>query len=129
MDTSVLHQFTTLLDAVPENIVAISVYVIGAILVLLLWYFMTKPYPKFCAISTWIVFAFMVTPNISEGTNAGIAPAIFGVLFGILTHEKNLIWVNLGTILFVVGLGGIVGFFWLKFLQNKSRQAKNTAPL
>lgn len=129
MDTSALHHVTTLLDALPENIVAVSVYVVGAILVLLLWYLMTKPYPRFCALSTWIVFAFIVTPNISEGSNAALAPAVFGLMFGILTHEHNLIWVNLGTILFVVGLGGVVGFLWLKFLQYKLRQPKSTTPL
>lgn len=126
---NLLHQLTALLDVVPENIIAVSVYVVGAILVLLCWYSMTKPYPQFCAISTWIAFAFLVTPNISDGSNAAIAPAVFGLLFGILTHEHNLIWVNLANILFVIGLGGVVGFFWLKFLQHRPKPAKKTAPL
>lgn len=129
MDTSVWHQFTSLLDAIPETIIAVSVYVVGAILVLFLWYLMTKSYPKFCALSTWIIFAFIVTPNISEGSNASLAPAVFGLMFGILTHEHHLIWVNLSTIVFVVGVGGVAGFFWLKFLQYKLQQRKDSRSL
>ncbi|ENV46711.1 hypothetical protein [Acinetobacter brisouii] len=129
MNTSIVHQTMASLTVIPENIIAVSVYVAGAILVLLLWYLMTRPYPKFCAMSTWIVFAFMVTPSISDGSNAAIAPAVFGLMFGIVTHDHNLMWVNLATILFVIGLGSVVGFFWLKFLQYKSQQTKNTAPL
>lgn len=129
MNTSIVHQTMASLTVIPENIIAVSVYVAGAILVLLLWYLMTRPYPKFCAMSTWIVFAFMVTTSISDGSNAAIAPAVFGLMFGIVTHDHNLMWVNLATILFVIGLGSVVGFFWLKFLQYKSQQTKNTAPL
>ncbi len=39
-----------------------------------------------------IVFAILLTPTVSEGTNASIAPAIFGLIFGVLTKDQALVW-------------------------------------
>ncbi len=47
------------------------------------------------AISWLVVFAILVTPTVSEGPNASVAPAIFGLLFGVLTKDSPLIWSNL----------------------------------
>ncbi|MCF8998695.1 hypothetical protein JK152_00400 [Acinetobacter nectaris] len=115
----ILHQVLSLLDVFPEEMIAISVYGIGAFLILLCWYLITKPYSRFCSISTLILFAFFFTPTVSEGTNALLSPAIFGLLFGVVTKDQALMWVNLASILFVIGLGFIVGFFLLKFLEKR----------
>lgn len=119
-NTGIFQQVLSELDIFPADTLAISVYVIGAILVLTAWYFMTKSYPRFCFVSTLIAFACIATPTVSEGTNASVAPAIFGLLFGVLTHDKQLILVNLGSILFIIGLGCLVRFCWNKW---KNRQA------
>ncbi|MEB3766325.1 hypothetical protein [Acinetobacter sp. MD2] len=128
--TGFFHNIGSVLDVVPEATLAVSVYVIGAVLVLWAWYSMTKPYPRFCFVSTLLAFACIATPTVSDGHNASLAPAIFGLLFGILTHDKQLIELNLGSILFVIGLGCVVGFCWSKW---KSRQVKvitkKSAPL
>ncbi|MEB3752945.1 hypothetical protein [Acinetobacter sp. MD2(2019)] len=118
----------SVLDNFREDTLAVSVYVIGATIVLLAWYFMTKPYPKFCFVSTLIAFACIVTPTVSEGTNASLAPAIFGLLFGVLTHDKQLIQLNLGSILFVIGLGCVVGFCWSKW-NKRASVTRNSTPL
>ncbi|WP_419761472.1 hypothetical protein [Acinetobacter nectaris] len=115
----ILHQVLSLLDVFPEEMIAISVYGIGAFLILLCWYLITKPYSRFCSISTLILFAFFFTPTVSEGTNALLSPAIFGLLFGVVTKDQALMWINLASILFVIGLGFIVGFFLLKFLEKR----------
>lgn len=120
-DTGVLHQILSYLDIFPEGSIAIVTYIGGVILTLLAWYFITKPYPKFCAISTLVLFAIIATPTVSEGSNAALAPAICAVLFGTLTHDHALVVLNLACMLFVVGLGLLVAYCWNKFiLQRKN---------
>lgn len=119
-ETGVLHQLFSVLDGFPEGMIAISVYCIGSILVLFCWYFITKPYSKFCAVSSLVLFALLATPTVSEGSNAAIAPAILGLLFGILTKEHSLIWFNAASICFVIGLGLLCGFFLMKFSRSRT---------
>lgn len=116
-NTGVSYQFLSYFDGFPENSVAIAAYFLGVLLVLLAWYFITKPYPKFCFISTLILFALIGTPAVSEGSNATIAPAICAVLFGTLTHDYPLVFINLSSMLFIISLGMVVGFCWIKFLS------------
>lgn len=75
------------------------------------------------AISWLVVFAILVTPTVSEGPNASVAPAIFGLLFGVLTKDSPLIWSNLSLILFVIGLGLVIGYCWSKYITNKSMRS------
>lgn len=114
----ILHQLLSLLDAFPEGMIAITVYCVGVLFVLLSWYFVSKTYTSFCAITTLILFSCLVTPTVSEGSNALLSPAICGLLFGILTKDHNLIFLNASAILYVIGLGLLAGYFWLKFLQK-----------
>lgn len=117
-DTGILHEVLSYLDIFPEGSIAIGAYVGGVVFTLLAWYWITKPYPRFCAISSLILFALIATPTVSEGSNAAIAPAICAVLFGTLTHDYGLALINLACMLFVVGLGLVVGYFWIKFLNR-----------
>lgn len=117
--TGFLHKLLSLLDEFPEGAIAISVYCGGAFIVLLCWYLITKPYSKFCAVSSLVLFALLVTPTVSEGNNAALSPAILGLLFGILTKEHSLIWFNAAAIVFVFGLGLLCGFFIIKFLKAR----------
>ncbi|MBF7682742.1 hypothetical protein I2F27_05255 [Acinetobacter sp. B5B] len=118
--TGVLHQWLSVLDQFPEGAIAISVYCGGTLIVLLSWYFITKPYSKFCAISCLVLFSLLVTPTVSEGNNAALSPAIFGLLFGVLTKEHSLIWFNAAAIVFVMGLGLLCGFFIMKFRRARA---------
>ncbi|MFX2166423.1 hypothetical protein V6366_14795, partial [Acinetobacter baumannii] len=54
---------------------------------------------------------------------ASVAPAIFGLLFGVLTKDSPLIWSNLSLILFVIGLGLVIGYCWSKYITNKSMRS------
>ncbi|MFT4022055.1 MAG: hypothetical protein QM666_11120 [Acinetobacter sp.] len=128
-DVGIFQQFLSLLDDFPEDIIAISVYIIGALVVMISWYFITRAHPRFCAFTSLILFAGIATPTVSEGTNASISPAIFGLLFGVLTHEDALIWINLGLILFVIGIGCLVGFLWSKFFSQKRQKVHQQPPL
>ncbi len=106
----------TLLDTIPEGTIAVSIYVLGACVALWCWYQLTRNWPKpFGGISWLLLLSILCTPTISDGTNAGLAPAIFGLIFGVLTHNQMIVWVNLSLILFVLGLGLLVGFFWSKY--------------
>ncbi|MFW2076445.1 hypothetical protein ACG94X_01750 [Acinetobacter sp. ULE_I010] len=132
--TGMWTNFLDLLDSIPEDNIAISVYILGTLLILGCWYGIAKRLPSPLGGITWIiVFAVIATPTISEGPNSEVAPAVFGLLFGILTKDTPLIWSNLALIAFVIGIGLIAGFFWSKYKANKNMQqstvAKNISPL
>lgn len=127
--------FLALLDSIPEDSIAIAVYVLGVLIILWCWYAISKRLPTPLGGITWIiVFAVIATPTISEGPNSEVAPAIFGLLFGILTKDTPLIWSNSALITFVIGLGLIIGYLWSKYkinknIANSSTLAKNISPL
>ncbi len=113
------------LDNIPEYNLAIAVYLGGSVFVLWLWYFIGKALPRPIGGMSWIfLFALLLSPTITEGTNAKIAPAIVGLMFGMLTDEKHLIWSNLVPILFVAGLGFFLGYLWSKYQQYRDPAAE-----
>ena len=127
--------FLSILDSIPEDSIAVTVYVLGTLIILWCWYAIAKRIPSpFGGISWILIFAILATPTISEGPNSAIAPAIFGLIFGVLTKDSTLIWSNFSLIAFVVGIGLIVGFFWSKYTANKKSvqnrtEAKSISPL
>ena len=117
--------FLSLLDSLPEDGIAITVYILGGLIILWCWYGVVKRLASPLAGILWIiVFAFVATPTISEGPNSEIAPATFGLLFGLLTKEYSLVWSNLSLILFVIGIGLLLGYSWSKYKANKLKRAK-----
>lgn len=127
-----MNSFLSLLDSIPEDSIAVTVYVLGSIIILWAWYAIAKRLPKPLGRITWIIgFAILLTPTVSEGNNASIAPAIFGLLFGVLTKETALVWSNASLILFVIGLGLVVGYLWSRYTANKAKFVvrKNSSPL
>ncbi|XID74080.1 hypothetical protein ACF3NA_05775 [Alkanindiges sp. WGS2144] len=114
------------LDNIPEYNIAVSVYLGGSLIVLWLWYFIARALPRPIGGMSWILlFALLLSPTISEGSNAKIAPAIVGLLFGFLTDEKRLIWNNLIPILFVSALGFFLGYLWNKYQQYRQPTIEN----
>jgi hypothetical protein len=108
------------LDTIPEYYLAIAVYLGGSLFVLWLWYFIARALPRPIGGMSWILlFALLLSPTITEGTNAKIAPAIVGLMFGFLTDEKHLIWSNLVPILFVAALGFFLGYLWNKYQEYR----------
>ena len=118
--TAIWSHILSVLDQFPEENVAIIVYVTGAMIALWCWYRLMSRMPNTIGGILWIiVFAILATPTISEGPNSELAPAIFGLIFGVLTKEHVLIWSNLSLILFVIGTGLLIGFCWSKYSANK----------
>ncbi|KAB0650464.1 hypothetical protein F7P73_16450 [Acinetobacter bohemicus] len=127
-----MNSFLALLDSIPEDSIAITVYLLGSVIMLWSWYAIAKRLPKPFGGVTWMIgFAILLTPTVSEGNNASIAPAFFGLLFGILTKENALVWSNASLILFVVGLGLVVGYLWSQYTAKKAKFVvnKNSSPL
>ena len=127
-----MNSFLSLLDSIPEDSIAVTVYLLGSVIILWSWYAIAKRLPKPFGGITWIIgFAILLTPTVSEGNNASIAPAFFGLLFGILTKENTLVWSNASLILFVVGLGLLVGYLWSQYMAKKAAFVvnKNSSPL
>jgi MFS superfamily sulfate permease-like transporter len=119
--TAIWSNILSVLDQFPEENVAIIVYVTGTLIALWCWYRLMSRLPNPVGAILWIiVFAILATPTISEGPNSALAPAVFGLIFGILTKEHILIWSNLSLILFVIGVGLLVGFCWSKYSANKT---------
>ena len=123
------------LDSIPEDSIAVTVYVLGALIILWCWYSIAKRLPSPLGGITWIiVFAVIATPTISEGPNSAIAPAVFGLIFGVLTKDSPLIWSNAALITFVIGVGLVLGYFWSRYKANKNTLqktsvTKKTSPL
>ena len=127
-----MNSFLALLDSIPEDSIAITVYLLGSVIMLWSWYAIAKRLPKPFGGITWMIgFAILLTPTVSAGNNASIAPAFFGLLFGILTKENALVWSNASLILFVVGLGLVVGYLWSQYTAKKAKFVvnKNSSPL
>ena len=121
-----MNSFLALLDSIPEDSIAITVYLLGSVIMLWSWYPIAKRLPKPFGGITWMIgFAILLTPTVSEGNNASIAPAFFGLLFGILTKENALVWSNASLILFVVGLGLVVGYLWSQYTAKKAKFVVN----
>lgn len=119
----------TFLDAIPEDLIAITVYLGGSAIILWCWYEIAKRLPKLLGGMTWIIgFAILLTPTVSEGSNAALAPAFFGLIFGVLTKDMPLVWANLASILLVIGVGAVLGYCWSKYTANKTT-SHNSSPL
>lgn len=117
--------FFAFFDQFPEYDLAIAIYLGGSLFVLWLWYFIAKALPRPIGGMSWIfLFALLLSPTITEGTNAKLAPAIVGLMFGFLTEEKHLIWTNLVPILFVSGMGFFLGYLWNKYQQYRQPTAE-----
>ena len=81
-----MNGVVTVLDSIPESSIAITVYLGGALIALLCWYGLMKRVPKpFGAIGWLLVFAILLTPTVSAGTNASIAPGGYGNFYA--THS------------------------------------------
>ena len=114
------YSFLSLFDGIAEGTIASIVYVGGTLLALWLWYTIARRLPRPLGGITWIIlFACLATPTVSQGQNAELAPAIIGLIFGVLTKEQPLVWSNLGLIVFVAGMGFLVGFFWTKYKDSR----------
>lgn len=108
------------LDDVPEYAIAVIAYFGSALFILWGWYQLGKYLPRTFAGMTWIIlFALIFSPTLSEGDNAKIAPAVVGLMFGLITHEKTLIWTNLIPILVITALGFFLGYLWSKYQDQR----------
>jgi len=122
--------FLSLFDSLPEDSIAITVYLLGGLIILSCWYGVVRRIVAPLGGILWIIlFAIIATPTISEGPNSEIAPAAFGLLFGVLTKDSALVWANLSMILFVMGLGLLLGYLWSKYKTNQLKRAKTVSPL
>lgn len=118
--SGIWNSILSLLDSIPEDSIAVTVYVLGTLIILWCWYSIARRLPAPLGGLSWIiVFAILVTPTVSEGPNASIAPATFGLIFGVFTKESSLVWSNLSAILFVIGLGSVLGYLWSRYTTHK----------
>lgn len=123
--SGVWNSLLSMLDSIPEDSIAVTVYGLGTLIILWCWTNIARRIPVPVGAISWIiVFAILVTPTVSEGPNASIAPATFGLIFGVLTKEYPLVWSNLAAILFVIALGLLIGYLWTRYTAPKK-----TSPL
>ena len=121
-----MGSFLTMFSSIPEEAIAITVYLLCSIIVLICWYGISKRLPHFIGgMSTIVLFALILTPTVSDGHNASIAPAILGLAFGVFTKDSSLIWFNLALILFVIGICSIVVFTWNKYVEKQQLNDEN----
>ena len=94
-----MDSFLSMLDSIPEDSIAVTVYLLGSLLILWCWYSIATRLPKLLGGITWMM--------------------IFAI------------WSNLSLILFVMGVGLVIGFFWSKYVANKTKVvvSNNHSPL
>jgi O-antigen ligase len=99
------------MDSGAEYWLAVTVYLVGSCITLWLWRQVVRPLPHpFGGVAWLVVFSLLFAPTVTEGDNGQIAPAVFGLLFGVISKNKELILSSLLPILLVLGLGFLVGF-------------------
>lgn len=114
------NSFLSLFDFIPEYTLAVSVYLLGSLFLLWGWHRIAQHLPRTFGLTVGVfLFAILLTPTISEGPNAALAPAIFGLLFGLLTKEMPLIWINLSSIILVMGLGFLLLYCWSYYIKDR----------
>ena len=114
--SGVWNSLLSMLDSIPEDSIAVTVYGLGTLIILWCWTNIARRIPAPVGAISWIiVFAILVTPTVSEGPNASI---------GVLTKEYPLVWSNLAAILFVIALGLLIGYLWTRYTAPKK-----TSPL
>lgn len=124
-----MEDFLAYIQLIPEGVIASSVYLFASVIVLLCWSSIASRLPTFIGrMSSIILFALILTPTVSEGYNAGIAPAIFGLVFGLLTKDTQLIWLNLALIVFVIGILSIVSYAWAKYTEKRQLHEHKNKP-
>jgi len=108
------------MDSASEYWLAVFVYLAGSGIALWLWRQVMRPLPHpFGGMGWMMVFALLLAPTVTEGENGQIAPAVIGLLFGIISHDKELILSSLLPILLVMGLGFLVGFLIQRLRQQR----------
>ncbi len=99
------------MDSGSEYWLAVIVYIFGSIVALWLWRQVVRPLPHPLGGIIWLIlFSILFAPTVTEGDNGQVAPAVFGLLFGVISNNKELIMSSLLPILLVLGLGSLVGF-------------------
>src|SRR5690606_8548402 len=127
-----MNGYVAVSDSIPDQSIPVAVYLLGSLIALWCWYGVTKRLPQptggFLSI---VAFAILLAPTLPERPYASIAPAIFGLLFGMLTKEQSLVWINASLILFVIGIGSVIGYCWSTYVSNKSniRVHEKSSPL
>ncbi len=108
------------MDSGAEYWLAVTVYLVGSVIALWLWRQVMRPLPHpFGGMGWLIVFALLFSPTVTEGANGQIAPAVIGLLFGLISKNKELILSSLLPILLVLGLGFLVGFLVQRLRQQR----------
>ena len=121
--TTMWSGFLSLFDGIPEGVIAVSVYIGGTIIALWAWYNVVRVLPKVLAVTLWVMlFALLATPTVSEGDNAGLAPALIGLVFGVVTKDKTVMLYNMLSMLLVMGLGLLIAYCVNHYLRNQNNQ-------
>lgn len=114
--------WASLFEGVPEYPLAVTVYVGGSILALLIWLRVVRLFPHPVGAMSWVVlFALLFAPTVTDGDNAQLAPAVIGLMFGVITKDQSLMLKSALPILFVIGLGFVLGFLYERLRRIPSQ--------
>ena len=116
--------WVSLFEGVPEYPLAVSVYIGGSVLALLIWLRVVRMLPHPVGAMSWVVmFAVLFAPTVTEGENAQLAPAVIGLIFGVITKDQSLMLKSALPILLMIGLGFVLGFLYERLRRVPSAAA------
>lgn len=125
---SIVLIWNKLVSGVPPDKLPMLAYIGFSILALLLWTLVARMLPRTLAGLSWIIlFAILLTPTTSIGTDPQIAPAAVGIVYGILMKDNGIVLNSLLPILVVITVGCILGFLW-QFIKGRLPQPKAKNP-
>ena len=116
--------WVSLFEGVPEYPLAVSVYIGGSVLALLIWLRVVRMLPHPVGAMSWVVmFAVLFAPTVTEGEDAQLAPAVIGLMFGVITKDQSLMLKSALPILLMIGLGFVLGFLYERLRRVPSAAA------
>lgn len=123
----VVVRWIKLIEPISEENLSLYTYVGASLLVLFCMYWLLKIFPKALRGALWLMSAaVLLTPGQAIG-ELGNAPAIIGVVHGLLMGEVALAAMAFLPILAMMIIGLVLGALW-QFLYAALKSHRKTAP-
>lgn len=115
-------------SSIPASQLPLVVYVVACLLVLVLWLLVMRLIPRPLKGMSWMALAALLfAPGQASGGEGGIAPAMLGVFYGLITKDFAAATLALLPILLIFSAFLVVGAIWQFLLSVVANTAAKNA--